>query len=315
MSTDTIVLAGIIVAGFVTLFIFLKRSQQSESLMNIISLLHQGSKEDRKLLLSSLQKNTSDVNIRLDHAATVIAQVQRNLGEMNEIGRGMKEIQELLQSPKLRGNLGEHVLNELLTQMLPKQSFHLQYSFKSGQMVDAAIQTNNGIIPIDAKFPLESFRKFSNSENEKDRELIRKQFLNDVRKHIRDISAKYIMPDEGTIDYALMYIPSEAVYYEIANDPELFDYAGTHHVLPVSPVTFYAYMKAILMSFESQRIEKQAAQIVSALSAIRNDYAKVESSLSVLTRHITNSYNMLNMTLTQFGLLGQKIRQTTLSEK
>lgn len=242
----------------------------------------------------------------------MIGQVQRNLGEMNEIGRGMKEIQELLRSPKLRGNLGEHVLNELLSQMLPKQSFNLQYAFKNGQIVDAAIKTNNGIIPIDAKFPFESFRKISSAKRDHDKDDARKQFGNDVRKHIRDIASKYIVTDEGTIDYALMYIPSEAVYYEIANDPDLFEYAGERHVLPVSPVTFYAYMKAILMSFESQRIEKEAQQIVSALAAIRKDYEKVNSSLSVLTRHITNSYNTLNNTLAQFGLLGQKINQTSL---
>jgi len=139
-------------------------------------MLQQGSKEDRKVLLSSLQKNTQALNERLDNAAKVIGEVQKNIGEMSEIGRGMKELQEFLQSPKLRGNIGEQVLKELLTQMLPKQSFHLQYTFKSGEKVDAAIKTSGGIVPVDSKFPMENFRRMTKAKSESDRKSSEKQF-------------------------------------------------------------------------------------------------------------------------------------------
>src|SRR5207249_2682701 len=98
-------------------------------LLEIMKMLQDGSKSDRKVLLDSLQRNSEALNQRLDNAAKVIYQVQRNIGEMSEIGRGMKDLQEFLRSPKLRGNMGEHILNEMLGQMLPKQSFHLQYAF------------------------------------------------------------------------------------------------------------------------------------------------------------------------------------------
>jgi len=251
-----------------------------------------------------LEVQNKSFNERLDHAARVIGDVNKNIGEFSEIGRGMKDLQEFLSSPKLRGNIGEQVLKELLKQFLPNESFNLQYTFKSGEKVDAAIMTSGGIIPIDSKFPLENFRKMQNDV------IYKKTFESDVRKHIDDISKKYILTDEGTIDYALMYIPSEVIYYEIANNQDLFDYAQTKRVLPVSPTTFYAYLKAILMSFEGQKIEKQAKEILSSLRAIKKDYGKVEENLNVMQKHLVNATNMMSNVYSSFTNLGNKIDNT-----
>ncbi len=320
---DPILVLAVLVGGLVLLGLFInkkltelsKAQKPSDDLLEVIKLLQESSKEDRKVLLDSLASNTQALNQRLDTAAKVIGDVQKNVGEMSEIGRGMKELQEFLTSPKLRGNIGEHVLNELLSQMLPKQSFHLQYSFKSGDKVDAAIKTSAGIVPIDSKFPMENFRRMISAKSDSEKKSSEKQFENDVKKHINDISRKYILTEEGTIDYALMYVPSEAVYYEIVNNTKLFDYSGTKRVLPVSPTTFYAYMRAILMSFEGQKIEKEARAILSALRAISKDYEKVEDNLSVLQKHLNNAYNMMSNVFTSFAQLGQKISSTqTLGE-
>jgi len=317
-AMDPIISLVIVIAALVIIAIFinkklsdLKEAQKpSEELLEIIKMLQSGSKEDRKVLLDSLQKNTQALNERLDNAARVISQVQRNIGEMSEIGRGMKDLQEFLRSPKLRGNIGEQVLKELLGQMLPKQSFNLQYTFKSGDKVDAAIKTQAGIIPIDSKFPMENFRKMMGEGSEAEKKAFEREFERDVKTHIDTISKKYILTDEGTIDYALMYIPSEAVYYEVANNQTLFEYAGVKRVLPVSPTTFYAYIKAILMSFEGQKIEAQAREILAALRAIQKDYSKVDDNLSVLQKHLNNAYNMMGSVLTSFSQLGQKILST-----
>jgi len=187
---------------------------------------------------------------------------------------------------------------------MPKESFNLQYAFKSGEKVDAAIKTSGGIIPIDSKFPMENFRKMQKDPSAK------RDFIRDVKKHIDDISRKYILTEEGTIDYALMYIPSESVYYEIVNDSDLFDYSGVKRVLPVSPTTFYAYLKAILMSFEGQKIEVQAKEILSSLRAIKSDYGKVEDNLGILQKHLTNAFNMMGNVFSSFTMLGQKISST-----
>src|SRR3990170_7893985 len=288
----------------------LKDNKTPPELLEVIKILQQSSAQDRRELLSALQKNTNSLNERLDRAAQVISGVQKNIGEMSEIGRSMRELQEFLNSPKLRGNVGEQVLKELLGQMLPKQSFHLQYTFRSGEKVDAAIKTAAGIIPVDSKFPMENFRKFMGAKEEQEKKQFQKAFEKDVRNHIDSISLKYILTEEGTIDYALMYIPSEAVYYEIVNNPTLFDYAGAKRILPVSPTTFYAYLRAILMSFEGQKIEAQAREILSTLRAIQKDYTKVEDNLGILQKHLTNAYNMMSSVFTSFTQLGQKITST-----
>ena len=315
---DSVTLLVIIGAALVIAVLYMSKKlslieegqKPSDELLEIIKVLQSGSKEDRKVLLDSLQKNTQALNERLDSAARVIYQVQRNIGEMSEIGRGMKDLQEFLRSPKLRGNIGEQVLKELLAQFLPKGSFNLQYTFKSGEKVDAAIKTTAGIIPVDSKFPMENFRKMTGAGSDSEKKAYGKDFERDVKSHIDSISRKYILTEEGTIDYALMYIPSEAVYYEIANNPDLFDYAGSKRVLPVSPTTFYAYMRAILMSFEGQKIEAKAREILSSLRAIQKDYGKVEDNLSLLRKHLGNAHKIMDSVVSSFSQLGRKIVST-----
>jgi len=315
MGNEFYLLLAVLVAVFAIVLFFINKKlsdltakqRPSDELLEWLRTTSSRMDEQSRTFTGALQRSTKTLNERLDNAARVIAAVQKNIGEMSEIGRGMKELQEFLQSPKLRGNIGEQVLKEILGQMLPKSSFHLQYTFKSGAIVDAAIKTTAGIIPVDSKFPMENFRKMSSAKTEEGRKSAQKVFVKDVKKHIDDVAKKYILTEEGTIDYALMYIPSEAVYYEIVNDVSLFDYAGKKRVLPVSPMTFYAYMKAILMSFEGQKIEQKARQILAAIRAIQKDYNKVEDNLSVLGRHIQNAYNQMSNVFSGFTQLGQKL--------
>lgn len=323
---------GVLIFGFVVLFFFINRklSQLSKnapdqtllewlksmqgSLEFTNKTLNETLRNTNHNITSVLQTNTKHLNDRLDTAARVISEVQKNIGEMSEIGRNMKELQDFLKSPKLRGNIGEQVLKELLGQMLPKQSFHLQYSFKSGSIVDAAIQTEGGLIPIDSKFPMETFRKLADAQTELEKKQIEKLFISDVKKHIDAISNKYILTHEGTIDYALMYIPSESVYYEIINTPSLFDYSSKKRVLPVSPMTFYAYLKAILMGFEGQRVSKKAQEIIASLRSIQTEYEKVNEHIDILSKHVTNSYNTMSHVQNGLGKLGQRIRLTNTFE-
>lgn len=309
----TILIGGLIAIGLLVnkkLTEIAEKQKPSEELLEVIKMLQQGSKEDRKVLLDSLQRNTQSLNERLDNAARVIAEVQRNIGEMSEIGRGMKELQQFLQSPKIRGNIGEQVLKDLITQMFPKSSFHLQYTFKSGEKVDAAIKTAAGILPIDSKFPMENFQKMSKSKDKKEEQDFRKLFFRDIKKHIQAISRKYILPEEGTMDFALMYIPSEPVYYEVVNEPQLLEFARRSRVYPVSPTTLYAHLQTILLSYEGQKIEQRAKEVFRLLRAIQGDYNKVEENLFTLQKHLNNAFNMMNNVLSAFTQLGQKITST-----
>jgi len=224
----------------------------------------------------------------------------------------MKELQEYLTSPKLRGNIGEHILKELLAQNFPKSSYKLQYHFKTGSIVDAVLITSQGLIPIDSKFPMDTFKKIARATNKDEITSIKKDFERDVKKHVDDIARKYILAEEKTVDYALMYIPSESVYYELINNEAVFDYAGANRVLPVSPMSFYAYIKAILISFEGEKIESKAKEILKILQAIKKDYQKTDEAFSVLNKHVTNAYNQSSQVAKTFSSLGQKLESTNL---
>lgn len=261
-------------------------------------------------MLEWLRSSTQTINARLDSTQTVISQVQKNIGEFSEIGRSMKDLQDFLQSPKMRGNIGEQILGDLLRQHLPPDSFKLQHTFKSGEKVDAVVKASFGLIPIDSKFPMENMRAMLKAETEALRATSQKDFTRDVKKHIQDISKKYILTHEGTADYALMYIPFESIYYEIIKDADLYEYAGSKRVLPVSPMSFYAYMKAILMSYEGQKIQTQAKEILSILQGMKKDYERADESLSVLNKHVTNAYNQMFQVTKSVSQLGQKIAST-----
>ncbi|MEK7070177.1 MAG: DNA recombination protein RmuC [Patescibacteria group bacterium] len=261
-------------------------------------------------LVEWLKSSTTNMNARLDNAAKLFSQVQKDVGEFSEIGRSMKELQDFLQSPKLRGNIGEQILKDLLSQHFPHEMFQIQYQFKSGEKVDAVIKTSSGMVCIDSKFPMENFRKGSKETKEELKQMYKKEFIKDVKKHINDISKKYIVVSEGTVDYALMYIPAESIFYEIIRDADLYDYSASNRVIPVSPLSFYAYMKAILMSYEGQKIQKQAKEILELLKSMKKDYERVDDSVSILTKHITNAYNQLSMVSKNIMSLGQKIEGT-----
>ena len=258
----------------------------------------------------TLQSNSRQLNERLDEAARVIGALNKNVGEMSEVGRGIKSLQEFLQSPKLRGNIGEQVLRDMIGQSFPKNSFHLQYAFKSGVKVDAVLKTDAGLLCIDSKFPMENFTLMHKGETESSRAAAKKDFIADVKKHVNDISRKYILPEEGTMDFALMYIPSESVYYEIANMNELMNYARTQRVYPVSPNTLYAHLQVLLLSFQGKELEQKSREVFRLLRAIQKDYGKVDENLSVLGKHVGNAYNTMSNVTNSFGLLGQKLSQT-----
>src|SRR3989344_75844 len=253
MQPDFIILVISILAGFAVLAILVKReltklgekkedTTMTEWLKSMQSSIEHTNKTLNEAMRGStsdvaklLQANTKQLNERLDTAANVIGDLKKNLGEMSEVGRGIKSLQEFLQSPKLRGNIGEQVLQDMIGQTFPKNSFHLQYSFKSGVKVDAVLKTDAGLLCIDSKFPMENFNVMHKGETEADRARAKREFMADVKKHVSDIAKKYILPEEGTMDFALMYIPSEGVYYEIANMNELMEYARKQRVYPVSP--------------------------------------------------------------------------------
>lgn len=321
MDSNLYLILAIIVAGFGVTLLLLRKwlvqqpktdtalAQWLQSMQSSIEMtnktLHEAMRGTSSDVAKVLQENTRQLNDRLDNAAKVISAVQKNLGEMSEVGRGIKSLQEFLQSPKLRGGIGEAVLADMIGQTFPKNSFHLQYAFKSGVKVDAVLKTDAGLLCIDSKFPMEDFNRMVKGETG-----AKKDFIADVRKHISDIAKKYVLPEEGTMDFALMYIPSESVYYEVVNIAELSAFARAQRVYPVSPNTLYAHLQVLLLSFQGKDLEAKSRQVFQLLRAIQKDYSKVEDSMGTLGRHLTNAYNQMSTVSSSFGILGQKLSRT-----
>ncbi len=251
---------------------------------------------------SQLQMQTQNVGTRLDNATRVIGDVQNNLGalgraaeEIKELGESVSKLDNLLRAPKIRGGIGEYLLEDLLRQVLPVDHFSLQYRFRNGTVVDAVISTSDRLTPVDAKFPLENFRKMTEASLEEERRVHRRGFLNDVRKHIDSIADKYILPDEGTFPFAFMYIPAENIYYEIILNREnpdnfgLYSYAMERKVIPVSPNSLYAYLLVITLGLRGLKIEERARDIQDTLLGLQGAIFRLRDTFDTLGTHLENA--------------------------
>jgi DNA recombination protein RmuC len=253
-------------------------------------------------LQKSLTSGQEAANKNLQFQAQTLEKVNNQLGQLQganqriiELGSDIKSLQQILASPKLRGGLGEWSLENLLSALLPAESFALQYTFRDGKKVDALVKMPDYTVPIDAKFPLENFQKLQKAENEAEAKKLRREFLRDVQKHIDKIAESYIKPNEGTLDFAIMYIPAENVYYEAmvktAEDTiSIQDYAMGRKVFPVSPNLLYIYLMTIVMGLHGLQIEKQAAEIRKNLKTLNVSFSDFISLWDTLGTHLRNAH-------------------------
>jgi len=270
--------------------------------------LHQmGAQVNQRLQESAvlIQQAHQSIGERLDRAAAVVGEVRGTLGKLDEstrrmleVGQDIASLQQILRPPQVRGGFGETLLEQLLSQILPGDAFELQYTFRSGERVDAIIRLGSRLIPVDAKFPLENFRKMLEANgggDEERRRAARKAFLKDVQQRVNEIANKYILPDEGTFDFALMYIPAENVYYEVMVKDEGEDsvraYTYERRVIPVSPNSFYAYLQTILLGLKGLRIEQNAREIMELLGRLQVDLKKFRDRFELAGRHLTDAKN------------------------
>lgn len=308
----------IMLLGFAGVFVILNKKQppsQHEHLFTLLNQNIQGMQE-------RLDKTTATIGDRLDNAAKVVSGVQHKLGELGEatkqvfmIGKDISSLQEILRAPKLRGGLGELFLGDLLSQILPPEHYKLQHRFKSGEAVDAVVNLRDDkLVPVDSKFPLENFKKMLETEEEAEKTRFRKQFITDVKKHIDKIAKLYILPDEGTFDFALMYIPAENVYYEtiIKGDDEhsLMHYAYNQKVIPVSPNSFYVYLQAILMGLRGMQVEKGAAEILKNLARLSGDVEKFKGDFDLVGTHLTRAKNSYEDSMKRLDRFTDKLTLT-----
>jgi DNA recombination protein RmuC len=259
----------------------------------------------REQVRASLDGGRLELDRRLEETNRVVGDVRRGLGEVDRqvravtnAARDMHDLQELLRSPKMRGGVGEHLLEELLGQVLPRAHFTMQHEFSNGERVDAVLRLGEGLVPVDAKFPLENFRKLraaARSEDASAEKTARRLFRSDVRRHVETIAKKYVRPGEGTYEFAMMYIPAEAVYQETIQQEgedglDLFHFALTQKVVPVSPQSFYAYLQVIVFGLRGMSIEQRTREIMNRLGDIQGRLTRFNESFDLVYRHLGNAY-------------------------
>ncbi len=237
--------------------------------------------------------------------AEAFGQIQKTLGELTEAGRHIQELgkeisglSDLLKPPSPRGSFGELLLDRLLAQILPSGHYELQHTFANGQRVDAVVRLGERMVPVDAKFPLESFRRLTNTGEKAERARRRREFVHAMKAHIDSIADKYIRPDEGTFDFALMYIPAENIYYEAIikdegedDEKTILAHAMKRHVIPVSPNSFYAYLQVIVLGLRGMQIEQRAKETLAFLEALHGDLGKLKREFDVLGTHLQRASN------------------------
>ena len=304
---------------------FQSMRSNAESMNQQIGLVTQSIQKTTELMNQQLASQTSTIGNRLDNAAKVIGDLQKSQGqllqateEMKQLGESVAQLEGLLKAPKLRGGLGESMLEDLLKQVIPASSYAMQYRFRNGNTVDAIVRTANGIIPIDSKFPLENFRKMAEATNESEKKANYKLFVSDVKKHIDAIAQKYIAPDEGTFDFALMYIPAENIYYEtiIKNDnyddgSNIYNYGVQRKVFSVSPNTFYAQLHVLALGFKGMEVEKSAKEIIQNLARLQGDLGRFMDEFETVGKHLTNAKNKYDEAARRLDTFEEKLKNSS----
>ena len=237
---------------------------------------------DTRLL--STQQNAGSTAARITEKLT---QVEGATAQMLSRANDLARLEQALRPPKARGGVGEMLLANLLRDCLPVGAYDLQHTFRTGERVDAVVRADK-LVPIDAKFPLDNFERVVGAADDAERELYEKAFARDVKTHVDAIAGKYIRPGEDTFDFALMYLPSEAVYYEVVcgRTGGLYRYALEKRVFPVSPSTFHAYLAIIVLGLRGLQIERHAEEVMAKLSDLGRDFGRFRDDFELVGKHL-----------------------------
>jgi DNA recombination protein RmuC len=244
-----------------------------------------------------LEAMTATMDRRLETATKTTSAIHHQLGQLGQANaeilaraNELKKLEQALRPPKARGGFGELLLGNLLRDRLPPEAFSLQYGFKTGERVDAVIRVER-LVPVDAKFPLDNFERLADAETDDERALHEKAFARDLKNHVDAIAQKYIRPDEGTYDFALMYLPSEGVYYELVcgKTGALLQYAHEKRVFPVSPTTFTSQLQVIVLGLKGMQIEQHAHEVMAYVAQLQGDFGRFRDDFQVVGKHLGNA--------------------------
>lgn len=329
MNIETIVLLIVIqIALFAAFFLVIKKlflKKEDEKSDNGLLMLQNQIAEITKMVDTKLEQSHEAVRHQAEQSMRIITDVTEKLTRLEETNKQvigftdqLNKLQDILKNPKQRGILGEYYLETLLKNVLPPGSFQMQYSFKDGTIVDAAVFVKDKIIPIDSKFSLENYNRLVEETDSVERERLEKLFKADLKNRI-DETAKYVKPNENTMDFAFMFIPHEAIYYDLlvaqvgavkVNTRDLIEYAFKEkHVIIVSPTSFLAYLQTVLQGLKALQIEESAKEIRKNVEDLGKHLQSYESFLQKMGGHLSTTVNAYNAAYKEFGKIDKDIRR------
>jgi len=250
---------------------------------------------------NAMNASSNAVSERVAAVQNTFAGLQKQVGEMtaqarqlSELSKSISAIEHVLSAPKMRGQFGEDRLEGLLALVFSREQYALQYRFSSGEIADAVLFFPMGKVAVDSKFPLENFRRITELASEDEKRVARRDFLRDVRRRVDEVAAKYVRPDEGTLPFALMFVPAENVYYETIirneDDPfQLYRHCLEKRVIPVSPNSLYAYLQTIMMGLKGMQVNQQAEAIVRDIESLKIELEKFTKAYDTVGQHIRNA--------------------------
>ena len=275
----------------------------------------------------AISNSTDKAFAQATESAKLIKEITQELAKVGEgqrqvvnIADNLKNLQDILKNPKQRGVLGEYYLETVLKNVLPPNAYKMQYTFRDGTIVDAAVLTKDGIIPIDSKFSLENYNRILETSDKAERERYETAFANDLKNRI-DETSKYIKPEEGTLDFAFMFIPSEAVYYDLlinkvgaikSNNVDLIEYAaGKKKVMVVSPTTFLAYLQTVMQGLKALRIEESAKKIGERVGELGKHLLSYQEYMQKIGKNLGTTVSAWNAASKEFGKINKDVYRIT----
>lgn len=337
METATIyliIILALIAAGFYALYrLMQKKNEERPDDKGQMLMLQQQIQELNRTLDAKLGESTRFVQYQHGETTKIIKDVTERLAKLDETNRQvvnfadqLQSLQDILKNPKQRGILGEYYLEALLKNVMPPGSYEVQYHMgqdeKTGKdlIVDAVVFVKDKIIPIDSKFSLENYNRIIEEKDSAERERLEKVFKADLKNRI-DETAKYVRPTKGTMDFAFMFIPHEAIYYDLlvaqigavkVNTRDLIEYAFKEkHVIIVSPTSFLAYLQTVLQGLKALQIEESAKDIVKRVEELGRHITSYESMLQKLGNHLGTSVNTFNSAYKEFGKIDKDVMKIT----
>ncbi len=322
------VIIGLIM-GAIVVWLFLRgQKKESGQESGALMMMQKQLEEIRGTLDNKLGESTRVMQNQFGQSAKIIQDVTERLTKLDETNKQvvsfadqLKDLQDILKNPKQRGILGEYYLETLLKNVLPPGSYQMQYTFPDGNIVDAVVFVKDKIIPVDSKFSLENYNRMAEEKNEAERERLEKVFVNDLKNRILETS-KYIQPENGTMDFAFMFIPHEAIYYDLIvnkigalkdEDTEnlIQRAAAKYKVIIVSPTSFLAYLQTVMQGLKALQIEESAKEIKKRVEELGKHLGAYESYMAKMGANLGTTVNSYNAAYKELGKIDKDVLRVT----